>query len=145
MRLFVQYFTWNFLKILFFALQNEKSGRSDDDLKRDQMEKLVREELERWDSEASMNRADSRGPSPSASRVNTAKSGRSPSRSSAQSSAGSVRVPVRVSILCFTIFSQCFDNSLRFLTQYPINRDRGGMVLGFKPQLSLENVCINTQ
>lgn len=62
------------------------------------MEKLVREELERWDSEASMTRPDSRGPSPSASRVNTAKSGRSTTRGSSQSSAGSVRVPVNVSI-----------------------------------------------
>lgn len=66
-------------------------------MKRDQMEKLVREELERWDSEASMNRPDSRGPSPSASRANTAKSSRSTARASAQSSAGSVRVPVHVS------------------------------------------------
>jgi len=82
---------------LCFSYQTEKSGRSDDDMKRDQMEKLVREELERWDSEASMNRADSRGPSPSASRVNTAKSSRSTARGSAQSSAGSVRVPVHVS------------------------------------------------
>lgn len=79
-------------------LQNEKSGRSDDDMKRDQMEKLVREELERWDSEASMTRPDSRGPSPSASRVNTAKSGRSTARGSTQSSSGSVRVPVNVRI-----------------------------------------------
>lgn len=64
------------------------------------MEKLVREELERWDSEASMNRPDSRGPSPSASRVNTAKSSRSTARGSGQSSsAGSVRVPVHVSIV----------------------------------------------
>jgi len=84
---------------LCFSYQTEKSGRSDDDMKRDQMEKLVREELERWDSEASMNRADSRGPSPSASRVNTAKSSRSTARGSAQSSAGSVRVPVHVSVI----------------------------------------------
>ncbi|KXJ23969.1 polycystic kidney disease 2-like 1 protein [Exaiptasia diaphana] len=81
-------------KLLDSITENEKSGRSDDDLKRDQMEKLVREELERWDSEASMTRPDSRGPSPSASRVNTAKSGRSTARGSTQSSAGSVRVPV---------------------------------------------------
>lgn len=99
-------------------------------MKRDQMEKLVREELERWDSEASMNRADSRGPSPSASRVNTAKSGRSPSRSSAQSSAGSVRVPVRVSILYgFTIFSHCFNN---ILVSYKQRWRRQG-VKGFNP------------
>ena len=52
------------------------------------MEKLVREELERWDSEASMNRGDA---SPAGSRAATAKSSRgSPSRAS-QASAASVR------------------------------------------------------
>ena len=52
------------------------------------MEKLVREELERWDSEASMNRGDA---SPAVSRAPTAKSSRgSPSRAS-QASAASVR------------------------------------------------------
>ena len=81
-------------------LQSDRSGRSDDDLKREHMEKLVREELERWDSEASMNR----GASPSGSRANTARSSRgmpsaqgtrSPSRNSqASGSSGSVR-PVR--------------------------------------------------
>lgn len=55
------------------------------------MEKLVREELERWDSEASMNRGDA---SPSGSRAPTAKSSRgSPSRAS-QASAGSARMSV---------------------------------------------------
>lgn len=64
--------------------------RSDRDLKRDQMEKLVREELERWDSEASMNR----GESPAGSRAATAKSSRgSPSRAS-QASAVSGRMSV---------------------------------------------------
>ncbi|XP_031573831.1 polycystic kidney disease 2-like 1 protein isoform X2 [Actinia tenebrosa] len=82
-------------KLLDSITESERAGRSDDDVKRDQMEKLVREELERWDSESSMNRGDSRGPSPSGSRANTAKSGRSVSRGSVQSSLGSVRVPVR--------------------------------------------------
>lgn len=71
--------------------QSDRSERSDRDLKRDQMEKLVREELERWDSEASMNRGDA---SPAGSRAATAKSSRgSPSRAS-QASAGSARMSV---------------------------------------------------
>lgn len=56
------------------------------------MERLVREELERWDSEASMNRESS----PSGSRAATAKSSRgSPSRAS-QASAGSTRTQVSI-------------------------------------------------
>ena len=51
----------------------------------------MREELERWDSEASMNRGDA---SPAGSRAPTAKSSRgSPSRAS-QASAGSARMSV---------------------------------------------------
>jgi len=62
------------------------------------MERLVREELERWDSEASMNRESS----PSGSRAATAKSSRgSPSRAS-QASAGSART--QVSIFLFSKF-----------------------------------------
>ncbi|KAJ7363303.1 TRP-like ion channel Pkd2 [Desmophyllum pertusum] len=56
------------------------------------MERLVREELERWDSEASMNRGET---SPTGSRAPTAKSSRgSPSRAS-QASAGSNRMQDR--------------------------------------------------
>lgn len=84
-------------KLLDSITESDRAGRSDDDLKREQMEKLVREELERWDSEASMNR----GASPAGSRANTARSSRgmpsaqgtrSPSRNSQGSgSVGSVR------------------------------------------------------
>ena len=57
----------------------------------------MREELERWDSEASMNRGET---SPSGSRAPTAKSSRgSPSRAS-QASAGSARMHVRVYLFC---------------------------------------------
>ena len=73
------------------------------------MEKLVREELERWDSEASMNRGDA---SPAVSRAPTAKSSRgSPSRAS-QASAASVRTvsfndhKMRI-ITCLVRFSTC--------------------------------------
>ncbi|EDO47023.1 predicted protein [Nematostella vectensis] len=90
-------------KLLDSITESDRSGRSEDEKKREQMERMVREELERWDSEASMSRGDaSRGASPSASRANTAKSrgaasmgNRSASRGSVQGSAASVRVPVR--------------------------------------------------
>merc|ERR1711973_263142 len=59
-------------KLLDSITESDRAGRSDDDLKREHMEKLVREELKRWDSEASMNR----GTSPSGSRANTARSSR---------------------------------------------------------------------
>lgn len=56
----------------------------------------MREELERWDSEASMNRGEA---SPAGSRAATAKSSRgSPSRAS-QASAGSARVPVSTDVV----------------------------------------------
>ena len=41
-----------------------QSDGTSDDMKREQMEKLVREELERWDSETSVPQS-GRGPSPS--------------------------------------------------------------------------------
>lgn len=44
----------------------ESTGNSDE-MKRDQMEKLVREELERWDSEASISQPNGRGGSPGSS------------------------------------------------------------------------------
>ncbi|XP_073252460.1 polycystin-2-like protein 1 [Porites lutea] len=75
-------------KLLDSIADNGRGEHGERDLKRDQMEKLVREELERWDSEASMNRGDA---SPAGSRAPTAKSSRgSPSRAS-QASAASVR------------------------------------------------------
>lgn len=75
-------------RLLDSIADSDRSERSERDLKRDQMERLVREELERWDSEASMNREGS----PSGSRAATAKSSRgSPSRAS-QASAGSARM-----------------------------------------------------
>ncbi|XP_015774864.1 PREDICTED: polycystin-2-like [Acropora digitifera] len=78
-------------KLLDSIADSDRAERSDRDLKRDQMEKLVREELERWDSEASMNR----GESPAGSRAATAKSSRgSPSRAS-QASALSGRMSDR--------------------------------------------------
>lgn len=74
-------------RLLDSIADSDRGERSERDLKRDQMERLVREELERWDSEASMNRESS----PSGSRAATAKSSRgSPSRAS-QASAGSSR------------------------------------------------------
>ncbi|XP_074619746.1 polycystin-2-like protein 1 [Acropora palmata] len=78
-------------KLLDSIADSDRAERSDRDLKRDQMEKLVREELERWDSEASMNR----GESPAGSRAATAKSSRgAPSRAS-QASAVSGRMSDR--------------------------------------------------
>lgn len=92
-----------------FLQQNGRGEHGERDLKRDQMEKLVREELERWDSEASMNRGDA---SPAVSRAATAKSSRgSPSRAS-QASAASVRTvsfndhKMRI-ITCLVRFSTC--------------------------------------
>ena len=92
-----------------FLQQNGRGEHGERDLKRDQMEKLVREELERWDSEASMNRGDA---SPAVSRAPTAKSSRgSPSRAS-QASAASVRTvsfndhKMRI-ITCLVRFSTC--------------------------------------
>lgn len=41
-------------KLLDSITEDERRGRGEDDGKRDQMERLVREELERWDSEASI-------------------------------------------------------------------------------------------
>ena len=70
----------------FYLLQSDRSERSDRDLKRDQMERLVREELERWDSEASMNRGET---SPTGSRAPTAKSSRGSLSRASQASAGS--------------------------------------------------------
>lgn len=78
-------------KLLDSIADSDRVERSEKDLKRDQMEKLVREELERWDSEASMNR----GESPAGSRAATARSSRgSPSRAS-QASAASGRMSGR--------------------------------------------------
>ena len=80
------------------------------------MEKLVREELERWDSEASMNRGDA---SPAVSRAATAKSSRgSPSRAS-QASAASVRtvsfndhkMRIITCLVRFVIFFSVLDNN----------------------------------
>ncbi|XP_066304092.1 polycystin-2-like protein 1 isoform X2 [Branchiostoma lanceolatum] len=51
-------------KLLDSITEDERAGRTDDDLKREQMERLVREELERWDSEASISNASGRGNSP---------------------------------------------------------------------------------
>lgn len=92
-----------------FLQQNGRGEHGERDLKRDQMEKLVREELERWDSEASMNRGDA---SPAVSRAPTAKSSRgSPSRAS-QASAASVRTvsfndhKIQI-ITCLVRFSTC--------------------------------------
>lgn len=44
-----------------------QSDGTSDEMKREQMEKLVREELERWDSETSMVATSARGGSPSSS------------------------------------------------------------------------------
>ncbi|GAB1601077.1 polycystin-2-like isoform X1 [Argonauta hians] len=44
-----------------------ESTSNSDEMKRDQMEKLVREELERWDSEASIGQTNGRGDSPGSS------------------------------------------------------------------------------
>uniref|UniRef100_H2Y8T2 EF-hand domain-containing protein n=1 Tax=Ciona savignyi TaxID=51511 RepID=H2Y8T2_CIOSA len=41
-------------KLLDNITEDERNGRSDDELRREQMERLVREELERWDSDASI-------------------------------------------------------------------------------------------
>lgn len=47
---------------------NFQSDGTSDEVKREQMERLVREELERWDSESSITPQPSgRGPSPSSS------------------------------------------------------------------------------
>ncbi|XP_068718371.1 polycystin-2-like protein 1 [Montipora capricornis] len=82
-------------KLLDSIADSDRVERSEKDLKRDQMEKLVREELERWDSEASMNRGESPAGSRAASRAATAKSSRgSPSRAS-QASAASGRMSER--------------------------------------------------
>ena len=66
------------LKTLSFdcLLQDERNGRSDDEIHRDQMERLVREELERWDSDASI--------TSSAHRSHRPLSGASPPGSDAQ-------------------------------------------------------------
>lgn len=73
-------------KLLDSIADSDRSERSDRDLKRDQMERLVREELERWDSEASMNRGET---SPTGSRAPTAKSSRGSLSRASQASAGS--------------------------------------------------------
>lgn len=56
----LHFFSFDF--IFFF----QSTGNSDE-MKRDQMEKLVREELERWDSEASISQPNGRGGSPGSS------------------------------------------------------------------------------
>lgn len=44
-----------------------QSDGTNDEVKREQMERLVREELERWDSETSIHQPTGRGASPSGS------------------------------------------------------------------------------
>nr|XP_002119742.1 polycystin-2 isoform X2 [Ciona intestinalis] len=70
-------------KLLDNITEDERNGRSDDELRREQMERLVREELERWDSDASIASTGRRG--------NRPQSGRSTASSSASSNR--VRVP----------------------------------------------------
>nr|CAB3264909.1 polycystin-2-like [Phallusia mammillata] len=67
-------------KLLDSITEDEKLGRSDEELRREQMERLVREELEQWDSDASL--------SSSSRRVNRPASGRSIA-STASGSSGS--------------------------------------------------------
>lgn len=69
----------------FVPVQSDRTGRGDDDLKREQMERLVREELGKWGSEASVR------DSPTGTRANTARSARSSASRLSQGSAASVR------------------------------------------------------
>ena len=62
-----------------------QSDGNSDEAKREQMEKLVREELERWDSETSIGQASPRGASPSVSNS----SGRGGARARSSSRPGS--------------------------------------------------------
>lgn len=90
----------------FYLLQSDRSERSDRDLKRDQMERLVREELERWDSEASMNRGET---SPTGSRAPTAKSSRGSLSRASQASAGSRMHVSSSSMFVLRIFLKYFS------------------------------------
>ena len=95
------------------------NSKSEEDLKRDQMEKLVREELDNWSSSASLRSgggdsrpgtAQSRG---GGSRVPTAKSmysqgaksAASRGRKTAQGSASSLRMESVSSYKCYIIFT----------------------------------------
>lgn len=56
-----------FLKVWFYLpllSSLQQSDGTSDEIKREQMEKLVREELERWDSETSVGANSARGASP---------------------------------------------------------------------------------
>ncbi|XP_076822255.1 polycystin-2-like protein 1 isoform X2 [Clavelina lepadiformis] len=67
-------------KLLDNITEDERNGRSDDEIHRDQMERLVREELERWDSDASI--------TSSAHRSHRPLSGRSVTSSTSGSASG---------------------------------------------------------
>ncbi len=82
---------WAFKVTCVFCCQSD--GNSDE-VKREQMERLVREELERWDSESSMG-GSGRGTSPSAS----SSGGRQRTRSRPSSSSGGAGGGVRTHFL----------------------------------------------
>ena len=73
---------------ILFCLYIFKSDGSNDEVKREQMERLVREELERWDSESSIGR----GPSPATSSASGIRSRSRPTSSAANVSKESFNI-----------------------------------------------------
>ena len=87
-----------------------QSDGNNDEAKREQMERLVREELERWDSESSIGQASGRGASPSGS---SSARGLRPRSRPASGQAG-VRIRIITLYICYGWSRGFYSYSVRW-------------------------------